>query len=301
MSDEPPDRQEGDEPSRVEEAARRLDPLKAAREKAEREAAAGRPLQPPPEPKRIEADRTQVDPPRAEPARDEAAHEADSAEADRADAARARAAGYDLSNRLGPTGRAITPVVDVRKYQRRIAMFGIGVLVLISLVVFVERGVNTPGVGPGQRLHEFVAPLATSGITLPANADPHCNPAKPQAHGLNMCNRRPIVLAFFVTGDGDCTRQVDTLQRIASQFPGIEFAALAAGGNVHDTRALVRSHHWTIPVGTDPDGRVGALYGVEFCPMVEIARKGGIVAQRLIGDGWSDPAKLATEVRKYLG
>ena len=35
--------------------------------------------------------------------------------------------------------------------------------------------------------------------------------------------------------------------------------------------------------------------------MVEIAQAGGLVKQRLIGDAWSNPAKLAAEVRKYLG
>ena len=220
---------EGQPPEQDPDAPRRLDPLKAAREAAERAEAAGAPApEPPPAPRRIDPDRTHL----------------------------------AASSRLGPTGRPIAPVIDTKKYQRRVAYIGIALVLLVSLVLFVENGVNTPGVGPGHYLHKFVAPLATSGITLPANADPHCNPAKPQPHGLNMCNRRPIVLAFFVTGDGDCVRQVDALQRIAPQFPGIEFAALAVQASVSDALPLVRSHHWTIPIGTDSDGRVGALYGV---------------------------------------
>jgi hypothetical protein len=275
--DDAPDEVSPDAPSPAEEAARRLDPLKAAREAAERAAATGKSAEPSPPPKRIEADRAQ--PSEAAPTPEP----------------------YDLRKRLGPTSRTVTPVVDVRKYQRRLAMFGIAALVLISIVLFAVHGTHAPGIARGETLHKFVAPLATSGITLPANANPHCNPAKPEPHGLNMCNRRPIVLAFFVTGDGDCVKEVDALQRISSQFPTIEFAALAVQGDIHDTLALVRSHHWTIPVGTDPDGRVGQVYGVEFCPIVEIAQKGGVVAQRLTGDAWSNPAKLATEVRKYLG
>jgi hypothetical protein len=257
-----------EEPPEQENAPRRLDPLKAAREAAERARDAGTPApEPPPAPKRIDPDHTP----------------------------------FAKTSRLGPTGRTIAPVIDTRKYQRRVAFIGIALVLLISLVLFVENGVNTPGVGRGGYLHKFVAPLATSGITKPANADPHCNPAKPQAKGLNMCNRRPIVLAFFVTGDGNCVNQVDALQKLAPQFPKIEFAALAVQASISDTLPLVRSHHWTIPVGTDSDGRVGALYGVEFCPMVEIAQAGGLVKQRLIGDGWADPARLAAQVRKYLG
>jgi hypothetical protein len=268
MSDEQPPPEPDGEPEPGQ--PRRLDPLKAAREAAERaEGSATPPAAPAPAPRRIDPDRT---PSAVGPA-----------------------------GRLGPKGRPIAPVIDTRKYQRRVAYIGIALVLLISLVLFVENGVNTPGVSVGQYLHRFVAPLATSGITLPANADPHCNPAKPKAGGLNMCNRRPIVLAFFITGDGNCVNQVDALQKIAPQFRGIEFAALAVQGNASDTARLVRTHHWTIPVGTDSDGRVGALYGVEFCPLVEIAQRGGLVKQRLIGDAWANPTRLAAQVRKYLG
>jgi hypothetical protein len=46
---------------------------------------------------------------------------------------------------------------------------------------------------------------------------------------------------------------------------------------------------------------VGALYGVAICPMVEIARNGGVVTDRLIGNRWIQPAALAARVRAMLG
>ena len=271
---------------------RRLDPLKAAREAAERAAA-----------ERAAAERAEASgapPPAPEPEPEpelEPAPEPPPA-ARRVDPDRNV---FAKTGRLGPTGRPITPVIDTRKYQRRVAYIGIALVLLLSAFLFIENGVTTPGVGRGGYLHKFVAPLATSRITKPANANPNCNPAKPNPKGLNMCDRRPIVLTFFVTGDGDCVNEVNALQKIAPEFKGITFAAVAVSGNVSSTLPLVRSHHWTIPVGTDPDGRVGELYGVEFCPMVEIARAGGLVEQRLIGDTWNNAAKLAAEVRKYLG
>ena len=62
----------------------------------------------------------------------------------------------------------------------------------------------------------------------------------------------------------------------------------------------MRSHHWTIPVAYDTDGRVGALYGVSICPLVELSKRGGVVAQRLIGNHWLAPSALATQVRKLV-
>jgi len=66
------------------------------------------------------------------------------------------------------------------------------------------------------------------------------------------------------------------------------------------TDKLVRRRHWTIPVAYDLTGIIGQLYGVTVCPMIEIAGPGGIVAQRLIGEGWERPAALAASVRQFV-
>jgi hypothetical protein len=42
------------------------------------------------------------------------------------------------------------------------------------------------------------------------------------------------------------------------------------------------------------------VYGVAVCPLLELARRGGIVAERLIGQTWSDPARLAVQVQRLL-
>ena len=63
------------------------------------------------------------------------------------------------------------------------------------------------------------------------------------------------------------------------------------------TRTLVRTHDWTIPIAFDRDGGVASLYGIEICPIVELSRTGGVVATRLIGEHWTSATALAGQVR----
>jgi hypothetical protein len=194
------------------------------------------------------------------------------------------------------------PVIDTRPYRWTIGIFGLALLIAFSIYTFVSRGVQSPGVAPGTRLHNFVAPLATSSLKGDANVNPRCNPAAPNPRAVNVCGRKPLVLGLFVTGSTDCERQVDTIQAVARRFrpTAVQFAAVAVQASRATTFGLVRSHHWTIPVAYDPDGAVAALYGVSICPMVELAYRGGIVADRLIGNNWLAPSALQAKVREML-
>jgi hypothetical protein len=201
----------------------------------------------------------------------------------------------------GPrTPRLPPPVIDTRRYQWMIGGFGVLLLVIFSVLLYAHGGSGTPGIPAGHKLPRFVAPLATSDLNLPANAHPHCNPAKPQRQGLNVCNRKPIVLALFAIKAKPCVREVDALQRVAPQFPGVQFAAVAINSDLAQTRKVVRANHWTIQVGFDMTGAIGQVYGVSVCPLVELARPGGVVEQRLIGEGWQKPGTLAAAVRKLV-
>jgi thiol-disulfide isomerase/thioredoxin len=211
------------------------------------------------------------------------------------DAAAAAAGAHDAP-RLPP------PVIDTRRYRWMIGIFGLILVIAFSIYEWGKHGVVSPGVPAGKRLHFFVAPLATTGPDKPANPRPRCDPAHPNPMALNICGRTPVVLAFFATGSGACKRQVDTLQTVSRQFrgSGIEFAAVAISGGRAETRKLVRQHRWTIPVAFDSVGAIGALYGVSICPMLEVARRGGVVAQRLIGEHWLTPGALSARVRALL-
>jgi len=196
-------------------------------------------------------------------------------------------------------------VVDTRRYQRLIGLFGLLLVIVISVSFLTTRGQGTAGVPGGKRLPMFAAPLAVSTLNGAANLSPPCTAARHDARALNICllvKRAPLVLAFFVTSSGGCERQVDALQNVARQVGRgqAQFAAVAVRASHADAARAVRQHHWTIPVAYDLDGRVGAAYGVEVCPIVELARRGGVVAQRLIGQHWASAATLAPRVRALL-
>lgn len=200
------------------------------------------------------------------------------------------------------------PVVDTRRYRWMIGIFGLTLVVVVSIYQFATHGVGTTGVPAGQRLHYFAAPLANTNLIGDPNLDPPCTEARHDPRALNICldvRRAPLVLAFFVTGSSQCRRSVDAIQQLADSgrfAPGsVQFAAVAVQASRSATAALIRSHHWTIPVAYDRDGSVGGLYGVAVCPMLELAYRGGIVNARLVGDRWQTSAALAPRVRALLG
>jgi hypothetical protein len=205
--------------------------------------------------------------------------------------------------RRPPAGSPKSPLIDPRPYRWIIGIFGLVLVIVFSVTLFVSRGIQTAGVPPGKPLHHFVAPLATSRLNLDANTNPRCDPAHPNPQGLNVCGRTPIVLAFFAAGSPDCRRQVDAMQSLTNRYSadGIQFAAVAVRAGRTQTASLVRSHHWTIPVAYDRDGAIGALYGVDVCPLLELAYRGGIVADRLIGKHWLQGAALAARVQRLVG
>lgn len=197
------------------------------------------------------------------------------------------------------------PAAYARRYRSIIGIIGLTLVVVFSVLQFVSRGVGSTGVPPGQRLHFFSAPLAASTLNGAANLSPPCTLARHDPRALNICllaKRGPLVLAFYVTGSSTCQRQVDTLQAVSRQFSPrqVQFAALAVGAGHAKIASEVRSRHWTIPVAYDSDGRVGALYGLSVCPLMELAKRGGVVSQRLIGSHWLSPAALAARVRALV-
>ncbi len=184
-----------------------------------------------------------------------------------------------------------------------IGIFGLVLVVAVSIYQFASNGVATTGVPPGQRLHYFAAPLANTNLNGDPNLAPPCTLARHDPRALNICliaHSKPLVLSFFVIGSSECEHQVDAMQRLSSRFPTIQFAAVAVNASHASTAGVVRSHHWTIPVAYDRDGSVGGLYGVAICPMAELAYRGGIVKDRLIGDQWQTSAELTPRVQALL-
>ncbi len=186
-----------------------------------------------------------------------------------------------------------------------IGLFGLLLVIVISVVFLTSRGVGTAGIPAGKRLPLFAAPLADSTFNGPANLNPTCTLAKHDPRALNICllvRKEPLVLAFFVTSSGGCEQEVTALQRVQAQLPAgaAQFAAVAVRSSHGDAARAVRAHRWTIPVAYDVDGRVGGAYGIEVCPIVELARPGGVVARRLIGEHWASAATLGPQVRALV-
>jgi peroxiredoxin len=138
-----------------------------------------------------------------------------------------------------------------------------------------------------------------------ANLSPPCTLARHDPRALNLCllaKRGPVVLDFFVTDSGACEREVSTMQALASApgTRGAQYAAVAVSTSHTGAAKAVRKHGWTIPVAYDADGGVGGLYGVTACPLLELAYRGGTVAQRLIGEHWLSESALAAQVQALL-
>ena len=199
-------------------------------------------------------------------------------------------------------------LIDNRRYA-----WMVGVLATVLVFGFLiyaltnhRAGAGTPGVAAGQPLRDFSAPLAASDLNGDANLSPPCTLARHDPRALNVCllaKRGPLVLDFFVTGSAACEREVSTLQALASGSGtrGAQYAAVAVNAS-HAAAAKAVREHWL----DDPGGvrrataRVGGLYGVTACPLVELAYRGGTVAQRLIGEHWISEAALGARVQALL-
>ncbi len=201
-----------------------------------------------------------------------------------------------------PTGyRPVT--VDPRPYRWAVGVIALVLVLGVAAYQFLTHGTKSTGVAPGHRLHLFAAPLATSNLNGDPNPHPTCTEARHDPRALNVClmaARGPVVLGFFVTGAGQCERQVGALQTLSERFPSVQFAAVAVNAGHAAAAADVKRHRWTIPVAYDRDGTVQQLYDVVACPMVEMADRGGIVRTRLIGDRWQSAGALAPYVRRLI-
>jgi hypothetical protein len=169
---------------------------------------------------------------------------------------------------------------------------GVAVVFAIAYITLNTLRTDAPGsrgLDPGDRLPPFAAPLALSKLDGDANLatkpDQGGQGKRPacQVRGadiLNSCElaeRGPVVLAFVATRSQACDRQIDVLDRIRADHPGISFAAVAIRGDRGDLQDVIRRRGWKLPVGWDRDGGVANAFAVAVCPTVTFAYKGGRV------------------------
>jgi hypothetical protein len=173
----------------------------------------------------------------------------------------------------------------------------LGAVLLIVFTVHVALGPHkgASSIPPGARIPPFAAPLAIGGppgeVDVATHADdglagrvPACSERGPGI--LNVCElyeRGPVVLTLFFDA-GSCARVLDDLQALAHSFPRVGFATVAVKEEAAAIARLVRSKHLTVPVGVDPEGRLGELYTMVSCPQIVFVYPGGVVqSAELVG------------------
>ena len=187
----------------------------------------------------------------------------------------------------------------------------VGVVAVVVLAYITVNSLRTEALEPlarGTRLPSFAVPLAESANDRDANVfpgpgrgpddePPACTVRGPEV--LNVCElaeRGPVVLAWVVTGLGECARQVDVLDRVAARVPGVSFAAIAVRDDRQQVRRLIRDRGWSIPVGYDHDGAAANAYGLgAVCPLLTFAGRDGRVERSELG--FTDEAELEAAAR----
>jgi len=192
-------------------------------------------------------------------------------------------------------------------------LFGIFVLLVLAYIgsnTIRNAGEVSRGPQPGQVLRPFAVPLALSTLDGDANvatapgqgqrgARPACSLRGPDH--FNICalgDRAPLVLALVAIGEESCARQLDTMERVRGEFPGVSFAAVTARTDRRRLRRQIRSRGWGFPIGYDRDGGVFAIYGVVDCPTLTFAYPGRIAMRTTLTP--LDAAQLRRAVQRLV-
>jgi hypothetical protein len=186
-----------------------------------------------------------------------------------------------------------------------------GVVTLLFTTALPNRGEGLFSLEPGKKLPHFAAPLALGRLEGDANvcqkrpcpegsgAVPACELKSREV--LNSCEleRRPTVLTFIFDRGADCYPQVDRVERMKRDVPGVRFATIYFSRKERDeVRNLVASRGWTQPVGIDRDGQVTNRFGVGVCPTTVFAKAGGTVLESKLGNLTED--ELRRQARRLV-
>jgi hypothetical protein len=189
-----------------------------------------------------------------------------------------------------------------------LALMGLGVLLFAETLPNQGKGLRGPEVG--QRLPAFAAPAAAGNKGGDANVcqkEPCNKNAGPvpacavKGSGIvTVCptERGARVMTFVVTRGTDCEPQVDRVERIAGDFPGVRFVTVLSGDSKDEARNLAKARGWREPVAVDEDGSLVNLYGVGVCPITVFARDGRVRATN-VGNLTEEQLRLRT--RRLLG
>jgi hypothetical protein len=189
-----------------------------------------------------------------------------------------------------------------------LALMGLGVLLFAETLPNQGKGLRGPEVG--QRLPAFAAPSAAGRPEGDANV---CQkePCNKNAGPVPACDVRGAgivkvcptergarVMTFVVTRGTDCEPQVDRVERITGDFPGVRFVTVLSGDSKDEAENLAKARGWRQPVAVDEDGSLVNLYGVGVCPITVFARDGRVRATNV---GNLTEAQLRRKTRRLTG
>ena len=189
-----------------------------------------------------------------------------------------------------------------------VLLMGLGVLLFAETLPNQGKGLKGPE--PGQPLPAFAAPAAAGNKEGDANV---CQkePCNKNAGPIPACavrgsgivkvcpdERGVRVMTFVVTRGTDCEPQVDRVERITSDFPGVKFVTVLSGDSKDEAKNLARARRWRQPVAVDTDGSLVNLYGVGVCPITVFARNGRV---RSTDVGNLTEAQLRQKTRRLVG
>jgi hypothetical protein len=189
-----------------------------------------------------------------------------------------------------------------------LALMGLGVLLFAETLPNQGKGLRGPEVG--QPLPAFAA-IAAAGNKegdsnvcqkKPCNKNAGPVPAcAVEGSGIvKVCPRErgARVMTFVVTRGTDCEPQVDRVERITREFPGVRFVTVLSGDSKDEAENLAKARGWRQPVAVDEDGSIVNLYGVGVCPITVFARDGRVRASDV---GNLTEAQLRRKTRRLIG
>jgi hypothetical protein len=200
----------------------------------------------------------------------------------------------------GPAANYRRPEVP-RQANRYVWLIGIlafmGIVVLLFTTSLPNAGKGVRGMEPGVRIPDFAAPLATSNLEGDANVCqrreqcndqagnvPACQVRSPAVFNVCDARRHPLVLSFVFDKGADCTPQIDRVQRMKDDVPGVDFAVIFYSQKKNTEIAeLARRRGWTMPVAHTTDAAVTNLYGIGGCPTTIFVRHGGRALKTVLG------------------
>jgi hypothetical protein len=187
-------------------------------------------------------------------------------------------------------------------------LMGLGVLLFAETLPNQGKGLKGPEVG--QPLPAFAAPAASGDKQGDANV---CQkkPCNKNAGRVPACavrgdgivtvcprQRGVLVMTFVVTRGTDCEPQVDRVERMSGDFPGVRFVTVLSGDSKEEAKNLAIARRWREPVAVDTDGSLVNLYGVGVCPITVFARDGRVHETNV---GNLTEAQLIRKTRRLAG